>query len=50
MNPEQHAAEYLQKYGMIPGPDFIPANVIDKAAKLLTDNFDEDIFDEWIGI
>lgn len=43
MTPEQYAREYLEKHGMIPGHDFVPATALDSAAQLYTDFIDDDL-------
>jgi hypothetical protein len=43
VTPEQYARDYLEKYGMIPGYDFVPSTAISAAAKLYTDFVDDDL-------
>lgn len=43
MTPEQYAAAYLEKHGMIPGYDFVPATVTTVAAQLYTELVDDDL-------
>jgi len=43
VTPEQYAIDYLERHGMIPGNDFVPATATTVASRLYTEFMDDDL-------